>query len=133
MSTRCEIHIYGKTTEPFIRLYHHHDGYPSVVGKFLIEEVYPKLMSSNADTAEDIAEFLCIHPLDEEFEHTEGVHGDIEYLYIINVLAKTIRCFKGRYKVWNKRGHRLKNPYFMKYVECDLTGFLPINPRKVYC
>ena len=133
MSTRCEIHIYGKTGEPFIRLYHHFGGYPAGVGCFLIEEVYPKLMSSNSDTAEDIAQFLVDHKADNEFEYTDGIHSDIEFLYEINVPVKIIKCFKGRYKVWNKRGHRLKNPYFMKHTECNLKDmFLPLNRKVKY-
>ncbi len=133
MSTRCEIHIYGKTGEPFIRLYHQYDGYPAGVGCFLIEEVYPKLMNSNKDTVEDIARFLVYHTADDEFEYADGIHPDIEFLYEINVPAKTVRCFKGCYKVWNKRGHRLKNPYFMKYIECDLKAmFLPLNKKVKY-
>ena len=133
MSTRSEIHIFGKTGEPFIKLYHHYDGYPNGVGCFLMEEVYPKLMSSNDNTEADIAQFLVDHEADDEFEYTVGIHSDIEFLYEINVPAKTIECFKGHYRTHNKRGHRLKHPHFDKYSEYDLKAmFLPLNKRVKY-
>ena len=133
MSTKSEIHIYGRRDELPVKLFHYHDGYPAGVGCFLMEAVYPKFLYSNADTSEDIAQFLVYHTADDEFEYTDGIHPDIEFLYEINVPAKTIRCFKGCYKVWNKRGNRLKKPYFMKYIECDLKAkFLPLNKRVKY-
>lgn len=139
MSTRSEIHIYGKRNElygemnePFIRLYHHFDGYPNGVGCSLMEEVYPKLMSSNINTAEDIAYFLASH-IEDGYEFTEGPHPDIEFLYEINVPAKTIKCFKGHYKTHNYRGHTLKRLRFDKYLEYDLKAmFLPLNKRVKY-
>lgn len=133
MSTRSEVHIYGRRDELPVKLFHYHDGYPAGVGCFLMKEIYPKLMKSNKDTVEDVAQFLVDHEADDEFEYTDGIHPDIEFLYEINVLAKTIRCFKGSYKVWNKSGHRLKNPYFMKYIECDLKDmFLPLSRKVKY-
>ena len=132
MSTRSEIHIFGKTGEPFIRLYHHYDGYPDGVGCFLMEEVYPKLMSSNSNTAEDIARFLVYHTSDDGFEYTNGVHPDIEFLYKINVPAKTIRCFDGHYATLKKNWELIKPERFLVSQECNLKVFLPINKRIKY-
>ena len=132
MSTKSEIHIYGRGV-PII-LFHYHDGYPECVGYFLIEQVYNKLlMRTNKYSASDIAEYLCTHPRDAEFELTDKVHPDINFLYEINVPAKTIKCFKGHYKTHNYRGHKLKRPRFDKYLEYDLKAmFLPLNRRVKY-
>ena len=60
MSTRCEILIKeqgiykGKKWKRELKLYHHSDGYPEYLGRFLMEHVYPMLMTSNP-RVDDIA------------------------------------------------------------------------------
>lgn len=136
MSTRSEILISefwvdekGKKHKETVKLYHHHDGYPEGVGRFLMDEVYPMLQTSNRNDNCDIANFLIKHKEDDEFELTTSRHVDIEYQYHINVSAKTIRCFAGHY---NYEYDSDKTPRFVKRKECDLKQFLPQNPKALY-
>ena len=100
MSTRCDIIIKDNNTKTIykeLKLYHHCDGYPEGVGKFLIEEVTPELNHPYI-TGIDIANFLIKHPKDDGFELTVGEHYDIEYRYIIDVISREIKCYSGHYQ-----------------------------------
>lgn len=100
MATRCDIIIKDdntKTVYKELKLYHHFDGYPQGVGKFLIEEVTPELEHPYI-TGISIANFLIKHPKDDGFELTIGEHPDIEYRYIIDVTSKKIECYKCHYE-----------------------------------
>ena len=92
MSTRCNI-IIKETEGKFFQLYHHCDGYPDGVGLEL--EDYIKQMNPTCLTrGEDFVEFLCSE--DDEYEYegtTVSVHGDIEYLYIIDLSKHTLVCY----------------------------------------
>lgn len=92
MSTRCNI-VIKETEGKFFQLYHHCDGYPDGVGLEL--EDYIKQMSPTCLThGEEFVEFLCNE--DDEYEY-EGpgvfLHGDIEYLYIIDLSEGTLICY----------------------------------------
>lgn len=129
VSTRSEILILGSSQiTPDYRLYHHHDGYPSGVGKFLMDEVYPLLMSTNKLESDAIADFLVNHKDDDEFEVSEGIHPDIEFQYLINILKKTITCYKCHYQHWEVDGHL----ELIILNEYDLKKFLPMNKKKRY-
>ena len=107
MSTRSEILIKdygtyeGKKWNKKVKLYHHHDGYPEGVGKFLVEEVLSKLKTSNGYDCDSIANFLIKHKEDEEYEVTAYYHPDIEYFYEIDIPCKQVKCWKVRYKNWD--------------------------------
>ena len=47
------------------------------------------------------------------YEPAVGVHGDIEYLYIIDLEAKTISCYKG----WDKEGNPEGESLFVDTIE----------------
>lgn len=97
MSTRANIFVdYKGKREQF---YHHMDGYPEGVGK----ELLAKLRAALLDAADDIddkgpeffgmvykyfRERLC---RSAEYEPEEiGLHGDIEYLYFVNLDEMTV-------------------------------------------
>lgn len=85
MSTRCNIIIKDKYNEFW--LYHHHDGYPEGVGADLT-----KRMNSAFEKDLDLSDVvnMLIKDIDDEYEITTGEHGDIEYLYKIDVDRKTL-------------------------------------------
>ena len=105
MSTRANV-VIKKTTEngkvSYAQLYHHHDGYCSGVGKHLSEymgeigvmpdEEFKKVMKNPVS----LAKWLSHSDRDDEYEY-EGtnvnLHGDIEYLYVIDLTNKTITCY----------------------------------------
>lgn len=47
------------------------------------------------------------------YEPTTGVHGDIEYLYIIDLTAKTISCFQS----WDDEGNPKGKPILVDTTE----------------
>ena len=101
MSTRCNIIVKSKSEE--VILYHHHDGYPEGVGVELLMKVYPKLHDNHYyNDVEDIVNMLIKDKDDDEFEYTTALHGDIEYIYEIDVDQKTIKCFEYNYSTENK-------------------------------
>lgn len=103
MSTRCNIII--KDGAERIYLYHHHDGYPMGVGTELQGYLQRKWSGPyqqiwwGASIANHLVKWHINYPLakeeheDEEYEITTGLHDDVEYVYVINCRAKTIRCY----------------------------------------
>lgn len=99
MSTRANIIL--EEMGNHLWLYHHSDGYPSYLGEYLMKFMATKHKKDYADIY-DIANELFKLSEDSGFELTSQRHGDIEYLYIINIENKTIECMKtvfdSRYK-----------------------------------
>ena len=129
MSTRCDIIIKDdrtKTVYKELKLYHHHDGYPEYMGKFLIEEVIPELKHPYI-TGIDIANFLIKHPKDDEFELTVGEHFDIEYRYTIDLATREIKCYSGHYQKIKPNDYR-----FEIHREVDLKKYLPLDNEVMY-
>ena len=103
MSTRCNIII--KDGAERIYLYHHHDGYPMGVGTELQHYLQHKWGQSRMTSwygtsiANDLVKGHINEPMaqephkDNEYEITYGLHDDVEYIYVINCKAKTIRCY----------------------------------------
>ena len=108
MSTRCNIIIKTRWNKR-IYLYHHHDGYPEGVGALLADylgEMKPWQIKQNPI---EIANHLVKHGIpymgrdwktgepkervDDEYEITTGIHGDIEYLYVLNCKAGSLHCY----------------------------------------
>lgn len=91
MSTRCNIIIKAENGAEIL-LYHHHDGYPVGVGhdlKFYLS----KLRYWYADR---IANALMKDKAglnDKEYELTTGIHGDIEYAYVIDCGLQKLTCY----------------------------------------
>lgn len=104
MSTRCNIII--KDGKDRITLYHHHDGYPMGVGtelqQFLEKRYGGPYGHWYADSiANRLVKGEALYPFhtedgkkDDEYEITFGLHGDIEYVYVINCVTKNLRCYE---------------------------------------
>lgn len=94
MSTRCVVRLKQKIGNKNVKidLYHHHDGYPTGVGADLVEMFYDKEKAFyNLDDICDVANFL-LKKEDDEYQITVYNHVDIEYLYIIDIDKKDIKC-----------------------------------------
>lgn len=88
MSTRCNILVQDNTGS--YQLYHHCDGYPEGVGEELKDYLNTEEFSLEAH------EFaLELESWDSSYEY-EGkdatLHGDIDYLYKINLEDGTLTC-----------------------------------------
>ena len=92
MSTRCHIRI--KEGEEQFQLYHHHDGYPEGVGAELKKYLATK-NHNGSWYADEIANELVKGKLvaDDEYEITSCIHGDEEYVYVIDCVAQTLKCY----------------------------------------
>lgn len=93
MSTRSNI-VFVKKDYQNAQLYHHSDGYPDGVGAWLTEH-YFSLSEKEQDeltTPEKCAKEL--NAWDDSFEIEDcALHGDIEYLYVINLDEESITCY----------------------------------------
>ena len=90
MSTRANILLVEMGNH--LWLYHHFDGYPEWLGKKLMEKM-EKHQKDYADIF-DIANEMFKDKEDDGYEITKRRHGDIEYLYVINITTRTIECIK---------------------------------------
>lgn len=79
MSTRAHILVKGGSEKFY--LYHHHDGYPEGVGKNLKNYLNNLKWTWYPD---DIVNDLVKGHIDEGYEITSCMHGDEEYLYLID-------------------------------------------------
>lgn len=87
MSTRAHV-IIKKKGEEDVYAYHHCDGYPDGVGedlkRFIIDEgtaAKPKLTAK------------LLNEWDDSFEIDDGIHGDEEYIYVIDLDEKTVKGY----------------------------------------
>ena len=90
MSTRAHIRIYGDDKEWM--LYHHHDGYPDGIGidlKSIVDIIYD---NPKQGIEKLINNELGLHDLG--YEETECLHGDEEFVYVINCYDRIIKCYK---------------------------------------
>lgn len=92
MSTRCNIVVTDGHDTFYI--YHHCDGYPEGVGAFLHRKVNDNLKKGRFCFAEDVVNYLLKDKDDNSYEFTCCLHGDIEYLYEIDLTEQTLKCFK---------------------------------------
>lgn len=105
MSTRAHIRI--KDGDEQIMLYHHHDGYPEGVGRDL-----KKFLQENCQNYWDACEIAnglvkggIKHEhkglysgnvevrADDEYEITTCIHGDEEFIYVIDCDKKELKCY----------------------------------------
>lgn len=112
MSTRANVVI--KKTEKngdvsYAQLYHHHDGMPDSLGNDLSEymaEIGVMPDEEKKKVLEDpvsLAKWLSHDDRHDEYEYegtSVNLHGDIEYLYVIDLTNKTITC----YSTWDWDG-----------------------------
>lgn len=90
MSTRANIIIsqtFGnskKSKTIYIILYSHYDGYPSGVGSDLKNKLLKLARCKNNFGLNDVKDYIQSGN-DFTYEITDSIHGDIEYLYLINI------------------------------------------------
>lgn len=89
MSTRCNI-IVNDDRGNKLYLYHHHDGYPEGVGSDLAHFVADRNIPYFYGGAYGFANRLLkginspfYEKVDNEYELTSALHGDIEYVYVV--------------------------------------------------
>lgn len=92
MSTRCNILI--KQQHLQVCLYHHMDGYPEGVGMELAG-IFKKNFTAKEEKGrllwfEDVVNDLIKNH--KGYEYCAALHGDIEYLYTIDLDRKKIVC-----------------------------------------
>lgn len=92
MATRANIKIIGSNATVY--LYKHNDGYPDGLGNDL-----KQFIADNGYFSYNYYPFmyklLKTYP---NIEETNSIHGDISYLYLIDLTKKTLECFKCEYK-----------------------------------
>lgn len=94
MSTRCNIIITDDATEKRVQMYHHHDGYPEGVGADL--KGFLSRWPGEKPTADAIAAGLNAYSAEYEYDGPDtALHGDIEYLYIVDMdeYEFHLRCY----------------------------------------
>lgn len=92
MSTRAHIRI--QKGNRAILLYHHFDGYPEGVGADLRDYLSKNFPGRWYD--EEIANSLVkqLHDLkDDGYEITTCIHGDEEFLYVIDCDSRKVLCY----------------------------------------
>ena len=86
MSTIAAIII--KDTIKEINIYHHCDGYPEGVGQELTN------FASNNKVLESSKVFVeMLNEYDDAYRYTSDVHGDEDYIYLVDIPTKTITCY----------------------------------------
>lgn len=106
MSTRASI-IIKRGGETVAQLYHHRDGYELGVWKTL-HTVFNKYDETKRIGYKDLIPLLYkLEILQEgrELEPKERNHGDIEYLYFVDLETSKITYFKGNKDEREERGH----------------------------
>ena len=93
MSTRSNIIIKkaGQDSQRFV--YHHCDGYFEGVGFEIRDNIIPKYIKKYKEfSVNDL--FVELTDYDSQYEKTDAIHGDIEYLYILEVIEPDHLVFK---------------------------------------
>lgn len=96
MSTRANILITNAQGNEST-LYHHHDGYPEGVGRELQRIL--RHITDEIENPDSMAAFITLQ--DPTYEPTEGIHGDIDYLYTINTSTHELYYEKA---IWEGTG-----------------------------
>ena len=89
MSTRCNIIVKAKGKK--ITLYHHWDGYLEGVGQDLVNKFKNMFIDNNKCYWIHVVNMLVKDKTDDGYEISDGIHGDIEYLYTIDTDKKTLK------------------------------------------
>ncbi len=106
MSTRANIIIKDNYSKLFF--YRHSDGYPEGTLPSLNVFLDRVKQGKIRDNVSQAAGWLIAIGMEEQYyswkvgsyEPTTGIHGDIEYLYIIDLESKTITVHESNFKKW---------------------------------
>lgn len=88
MSTRCHLVVKGQGFEKAY-IYHHCDGYPDGVGTEIVEEM-KQYDNPEWRVNEVVNKILSIS---DEYELDSDIHGDEDYIYLIDCDSKKIECY----------------------------------------
>ena len=115
MSTRANIRI--KDGDELIQLYHHSDGDPECLGTKLKSFLEQQCDDGYWDV-EEIANGLVKGAMkyrsknifsgkeeiksDDGFEVTTSIHGDEDFVYVIDCSEKTIKCYSHKWDEYEK-------------------------------
>lgn len=125
MSTRCVVEI--KNGSKKVTLYHHHDGYLEGVGYDLLKRFWLDEKGNFKDVKdnyqlsylENVVNNL-IKDKDDEYEFTNGIHTDIEYMYRIDIKTKTLIGYQVHYE-YNEKDDKseliIDNCYTMQEIK----------------
>lgn len=93
MATRAHIRVFDDGN--CIQLYHHFDGYPDGIGKDL-KSVLNKICDDPEYGCRDLIQNkLGLN--DSGYAPALCLHGDEDYVYVINCQDKTIKCYRHNY------------------------------------
>ena len=91
MSTRCQVKIqkFGvKNDTDAVTLYHHCDGYPSVMVPLMAQAYQPEWKHGRVGK---VASFVVAEDPDGyEVEQGHAIHGDIEWYYVLDVKSDSM-------------------------------------------
>lgn len=93
MATRSEVLI--KSGKNHIYFYHHYDGYYEGVGADLVEK-FQEYAQKHEGRWEFSAEMHVKLELDK-YELTSFMHGDLEFVYVVDIIEKTITGMRAKY------------------------------------
>lgn len=92
MATRCTVKLVGLGENEIQYFYHHYDGYPKGVGQDIMEYLKDKEVWDFKKIICDInAGFIGADPT---YDMSKSIHGDENYIYLINCLTKEFKCYK---------------------------------------
>lgn len=88
MSTRCNTVIHDGYSAKTVTLYRHCDGYLSCAGvdAYKLMKSFVAVKGTDCD-ADDVANWF-VNNGDGEYEHTSGIHGDVNFIYDIYINTK---------------------------------------------
>ena len=91
MSTRATI-LVKRESLTIVHVYHHYDGYPEGLGVELAEYL-PSITNWNpVELAKELVENGIEG--DNGFENTACIHGDEEFIYVIDCDKHSLKCYK---------------------------------------
>lgn len=123
MSTRCCVQVkqtFGEEQDAdkevrSVMIYHHWDGYPSGVGYDLWQRL--RKYKGNWDI-DEVVNGLLKDPNDS-YEYTAFNHTDIDYLYVIDCSAKTLKCYECEWVFQDEDGRVVDESRIIKEVKLN--------------
>ena len=128
MSTRANIIIRENTTGTEVVLYSHYDGYPDGVCEDLADTIsnFCQFNQGHINSANLTAAIMTSNTFDYKHEYdtyNTPIHGDIDYLYIIEIGQKnrdvTLSCYKAPEigsDIWKKNEYWNDTDYLKGYI-----------------
>lgn len=99
MATRSTIYL-TRGRQKLLKMYHHWDWYETGVGKTLFDTFRPDFYENETVWEKELIKMLFKLETIQEGREIEPIttdHGDIEYLYFVDLNTRKITYFKGWY------------------------------------